>query len=276
MARRKRPPEAENHERWLVSYADFVTLLFALFVMMFANSEMNKDKAKAMSEGVKQAFEEGKMPAVLAGILGGTRQFKGKGNASVRGPEGREMGGAAKSTTGQMAELLPSLKYLSAQLEKEIKAGQMQISMEPRGLVITLHEAAFFPSGGDTVNVSSYSSLAKVAEAVCRLPNPVRLEGHTDSIPIRTARFRSNWELSAARSIAMLELFTTRFNVPRERLAVAGYAETAPVDSNETEEGRARNRRVDIVILNELGLRSEPHASGSAGDPPKGQAATMK
>ena len=98
MARRKRLPEAENHERWLVSYADFVTLLFALFVMMFANSEMNKDKAKAMSESVKQAFEEGKMPGVLAGILGGTRQFKGKGNASVRGPEGREMGGASPSS----------------------------------------------------------------------------------------------------------------------------------------------------------------------------------
>jgi len=167
--------------------------------------------------------------------------------------------------------LLPSLNYLSARLEQEIKAGQMQISMEPRGLVITLREAAFFPSGEDTVNPGGYNSLAKVAEAVCKLPNPVRLEGHTDSIPIRTARFRSNWELSAARSIAMLELFTTRFNVPRERLAVAGYAETAPVDTNETGEGRSRNRRVDIVILNELGLRAEPHSAAPAGDRPEGK-----
>jgi len=150
------------------------------------------------------------------------------------------------------------MDYLTKELQQEIAAGEMKISMEPRGLVITLREAAFFPSGEDTVAPSSYDSLEKVADAVRKLPNPVRLEGHTDSVPIRTPRFRSNWELSAARSIAMLELFTTRFEIPRDRLAIAGYAETIPVDSNETPAGRARNRRVDIVILNQTGLTGEP------------------
>lgn len=273
MARGKRQPEHENHERWLVSYADFVTLLFALFVMMFANSEMNKDKAKAMSESVKQAFEEGHLPTVLAGILGGTRQFKAKGNASVRSPEGVESGGVAKPPDGAMAELLPSMDYLTKQLQNEIKAGQMKITMEPRGLVITLREAAFFPSGEDTVAPASFESIKKVADAISKLPNPVRLEGHTDSLPIRTPRFRSNWELSAARSIAMLELLTTRFNLPRERLAIAGYAETIPVDSNDTLEGRARNRRVDIVILNQAGWTKEPKPAVTAPAKPASGAA---
>ena len=87
----------------------------------------------------------------------------------------------------------------------------------------------------------------------------MRLEGHTDSVPINTPRFHSNWELSAARSIALLELLSTRFGVPRDRLSIAGYAETAPVAPNDTEEGRAKNRRVDIVILNEQGILGEPN-----------------
>lgn len=264
MIRRRRRPERENHERWLVSYADFITLLFAFFVMMFANSEMDKEKARAISESVTKAFEQGKMPAVLAGILGGTRQFKAKGEASVPPPDGKNRG-AVKPPQGAMAELLPSLEYLSAQLKAEIDAGQMTISMEARGLVVTLREAAFFQSGDQTILPAAYPSLEKVAAAIRKLPNPVRLEGHTDSIPIRNSRYRSNWDLSAARSIAVLELFTTRFRIPRERLAVAGYAETIPVDSNGTLEGRAHNRRVDIVILNSSGWTNEPKPAPPAG-----------
>jgi chemotaxis protein MotB len=100
--------------------------------------------------------------------------------------------------------------------------------------------------------------MEKVARAIAKIPNPVRLEGHTDSVPIKTARFRSNWELSAARSIATMELLATRFGLPRERMSIAGYANVAPVASNDAEEGRARNRRVDIVILSEQGVLAEP------------------
>jgi chemotaxis protein MotB len=91
-----------------------------------------------------------------------------------------------------------------------------------------------------------------------KVPNPVRLEGHTDAMPIRTLRFRSNWELSTARSIALMEILSNRFGVPHERMSVAGYADTAPIDSNDTPEGRAHNRRVDIVLLNEQGVIGEP------------------
>jgi chemotaxis protein MotB len=97
------------------------------------------------------------------------------------------------------------------------------------------------------------------------LPNPVRLEGHTDSIPIHTARFHSNWELSAARSIGMMELLGDRFEIPRQRMAIAGYADTAPLESNDTLEGRAHNRRVDVVILNQRVTYAEPTTSTGAG-----------
>lgn len=134
--------------------------------------------------------------------------------------------------------------------------------MDRRGLVISLRESGFFASGGDAVYPGTYSSIEKIARAIALLPSQVRLEGHTDSVPIHNSRFRNNWELSAARSIAMLELLSTRFDIPSQRLAVAGYADTAPVESNDTEPGRAHNRRVDIVILNERGLGPEPDAGG--------------
>jgi chemotaxis protein MotB len=99
------------------------------------------------------------------------------------------------------------------------------------------------------VDPNTFQSLDKIGGTLHELPNLIRLEGHTDAVPIHTARFRSNWDLSAARAIAMLELFADRCGVPTQRLAVAGYADTTPVDSNDTELGRAHNRRVDIVIL---------------------------
>ncbi|HLH41459.1 MAG TPA: flagellar motor protein MotB [Bryobacteraceae bacterium] len=256
MARRARKSQ-ENHDRWLVSYADFITLLFAFFVVMFAASQADKGKAQQVADSVKKALEGDKMSAMLAAILGGTIGDKGKGNAMLRGP-----GGANKAPEERkeqpLAELVPSLKVLSEELKKEIESGQIQVSMQPRGLVVSFNQAALFPSGEDVISPAAYDGLEKVAAAINKIPNPVRLEGHTDSVPIRTPRFRSNWELSAARSIALLELLSTRFGVSRERMSIAGYADSAPIASNETERGRARNRRADIVILNEQGVIGEP------------------
>jgi chemotaxis protein MotB len=142
------------------------------------------------------------------------------------------------------------MKVLTAQLAQEIKAGKVEVNLEPRGLVVSLKQTAFFPSGTDAIDPSTYSILEKVAEALNAVSNPLRIEGHTDSVPIHTERFHSNWELSAARSIAMMEVMATRFKVDRQRVAIVGFADTAPQTSNDTEEGRARNRRVDIVIQN--------------------------
>ena len=257
MARKRRAPAHVNHERWLISYADFITLLFAFFVVMFASSQADKGRAQEMSESVKKALEGGKFTSLLAAVLGGTPDDVGKGNAMMRGPGGAHKAPEEKKDA-KLAELLPSLKVLSEELKKEIEAGQIQISMEARGLVVSFKQAATFPSGEDEVSAKSFEAIGKMAAAISRIPNPVRLEGHTDSVPIKTPRFRSNWELSAARSIAIMELLSTRFGVARERMSVAGYADIVPIASNETEMGRTKNRRVDVVILNEHGLLAEP------------------
>ncbi len=163
-------------------------------------------------------------------------------------------GGAQKATKDdplpEVMELAASLNVLSRQLEKEIKAGSVEVSLQPRGLVVSLKQAAFFPSGTDVLDPAAYPVLEKLADALKPISNPVRVEGHTDAIPIHSARFRSNWELSAARSIAMMEALTNQFDIQRDRMAIVGYADTVPIASNDTAEGRARNRRVDLVILN--------------------------
>lgn len=254
MSRRKHQGEHANHERWLVSYADFITLLFAFFVVMFASSQTDRAKAQAVSDSVKQALDKGASHPVARELLGGAVDEKGKGNAQMKGP-----GGAVKQKPSEVpAELLPSMNYLTGVLSEEIKNGKLELRLEPRGLVLSLRQATFFPSGEDTVDPNTYPTVDKIARVINDLPNPVRLEGHTDSRPIHTARFRSNWELSAARAIAMLELLAVRYRIPAERFAIAGHADTVPIAANETEDGRARNRRVDIVILNENVLAQSP------------------
>ncbi len=257
MARKPRAPEHENHERWLVSYADFITLLFAFFVVMFASSQTDKARAQQVSESVKKALEKGGVAAAVREVLGGTVDEKGKGNAMFRGPGGTQPARQAQV----VAELVPSMQHLSRELSEEIRLGKIELRLESRGLVVSLRQAAFFPSGEDAIDPAMHPSIEKIARVIDTLPNPVRLEGHTDSVPIHTARFRSNWELSAARAIAMMDLLADRFGIAKERLAIAGYADTVPAESNETESGRAHNRRVDIVILNQQAVLREPGSS---------------
>jgi chemotaxis protein MotB len=258
MARRVKTQHHENHERWLISYADFITLLFAFFVVMFASSHADKQKAKQVSASVKDAIERGAMPKALMDMLGRKRppetndpkQASEKSNPEVK----------ADSVAAALAELVPSLKALTSSLDKEIAQGKVSINMEPRGLVVSLKEAAFFPPAGDSIQQDAYPIIAKIADSANKLPNRILLEGHTDSTPIHNDRFRSNWDLSAARAIAMLNLMADKFSVPRTRMSVSGYAETVPIADNETIEGRQKNRRVDVVFLNEFGNRTQPVA----------------
>lgn len=282
MSRRKHSHgEHENHERWLVSYADFITLLFAFFVVMFASSQTDKAKAKQVSDSVKEAIEQGGIKATVKEVLGGTVDEHGQGNAQMRGPGGiqkmqkpgksQDMGsgpGAGETVVKPeklvAAELVPSLQYLEKELQSAIKEGKIELHLEPRGLVISLRQAAFFPSGEDTIAPETFPTVQKIAEVIQKLPNAVRLEGHTDAIPIHTVRFDSNWDLSAKRAIAMMKLLTGNFHLPEDRFAIGGYADTVPLDSNDTPEGRAHNRRVDIVILNQQALIAEPGHAGAA------------
>lgn len=256
MARKKKHAAHVNHERWIVSYADFVTLLFAFFVVMFATANADKGKAKVVAEAVRAA-------------LG---QTKHKDASSVLGPQsgnGQGSGSAARMLENSqdadrlqktMAELLPSMKLLQKELKPEIDKGNVEMHMAARGLTISFKQAAFFDSGSDVVKTTAVSTIGTVGAALLKIPNAVRLEGHTDNVPIANSRFSNNWELSSSRAIAVLQVLTAKFDVPRSRLAVGGYADVAPVASNDTEEGRARNRRVDVVILSEYGASDEPKA----------------
>jgi chemotaxis protein MotB len=127
--------------------------------------------------------------------------------------------------------------------------------------VISFRESAFFASGDDVILPPSIPTIAKIAGEVRSLPNSLRIEGHTDSVPIHNSRFRSNWELSAARAIAMTEMLRQSFDIPTQRMSVGGYAENAPTDTNETPLGRAHNRRVDLVVLSAEAELNEPRAA---------------
>jgi chemotaxis protein MotB len=265
MGRKKDHPH-ENHERWLVSYADFITLLFAFFVVMFASTQADKAKAKAISDSVREALEHGQLSTAISVVLG-----RGK-HQNDKTPARPEQSKASQPESPPAAppppaDLAKSLESLQRALEKELKAGKVGLRLESRGLVISLREAAFFASGDDHISAYSLPTLATIADVVEDLPNPVRLEGHTDSIPIHNSRFRSNWELSSARAIAMLEILAERFRIPRSRMSVAGYAENAPADSNETEDGRSHNRRVDVVLLSAEGQRGEPGQPAASAKP---------
>ena len=275
MPRRKQHPAHENHERWLVSYADFITLLFAFFVVMFATSHADKQKQQAVAAAVKDAFENRNMASHVAGFLG-----QSSDNQKIHLPEAKPYAGAAeptenpaqtpthdkppdKAAQAAMQELVPSMTFLASSFQQEIEDGKLDVQMEPRGLVVSMREAAFFPPAGDRLQAEAMPILEKIAESINQLPNPVRFEGHTDGRPIRSKRFRSNWELSTARGIAMMQILTTEMGVNRSRCAVSGFADTVPIASNDTEEGRAKNRRVDIIILNQFGIKGEPKAASN-------------
>ena len=241
---KRKPAEHANQERWVISYADFVTLLFAFFVVMFATANADKAKARAVSEAVKAAFSQG-----------ATRDLE----AALEQVRKQQL----PTPTSAAPSLTHSQQLLEQALQDEIKRGEVEVHMEPRGLVVSFKQGALFDSGADTVKASALPTMQKAAGVLIRLQNLVRLEGHTDNLPIHNLHFRNNWELSSARSIAILTLLSDQCGIDRRRLSVSGYADVAPVASNESEEGRAKNRRVDVVILSELGARSEPGQAGT-------------
>ena len=256
--RQKRPSEPENHERWLVSYADFITLLFAFFVVMFASTQSDKLKAKEVSESVREALEHGQFSAAVSTVLGRGKHENSRPPVNPGRVDQSQNLPPKPALPQQPADLAKSLDRLQNGLGAELKAGKIGLKLEGRGLIISLREAAFFASGDDSVAPASLPILAKVAAELQGSSNPLRLEGYTDTVPIHNSRFRSNWELSTARSIAMLEVLRQRFQIAPDRMAVVGYAENAPVDTNETDEGRAHNRRVDLVVLSTEGQKAEP------------------
>ena len=242
MSKRKEPAE-ENHERWLVSYADFVTLLFAFFVVMFAHSNMDKDKVQQFAQQFQNHVERLPAPAKSAG------KAPTKTALSPAMPTHEDL---------TMAEMKGSIEQLEQDLLEEIQQGRIELSLQARGLIMSLPESAFFAPGEASLHPESLKIMTKVAEALTRIPGQIRLEGHTDNKPIRTEMYPSNWQLSAARAITVLRLLSGRYQIDPDRLGAAGYGEFRPLVPNDTAGNRSKNRRVDLVILTKDAAAMEP------------------
>lgn len=261
MAKKPQAQPPENHERWLVSYADFITLLFAFFVMLYANSKTDQKKAQQISESFQEAMSQGIIRQTVKQMMGGS-DAKRPATAAAAQPPPPPAAEPGKKTSGN-SDLQTSMAQLRELLKTEIQAGRVAVELRRRGLVVSLRQAAFFPSGNDNIDPATLPTLSVIAEQLKRVNNPVRMEGHTDAVPIHNDRFADNWYLSSARAIAVLNLFVNKYGVPRDRVTVAGFADTAPVAGNTDAEGRAHNRRVDIVVLNEDAQLGEPERAAS-------------
>jgi chemotaxis protein MotB len=198
-------------DRWVISWADLLTLLFASVVVLYASAARHTQ----------------------------TRQVENVENVeNVKKPP-------------RVNELASAFEKLNRSLSEEVVKSQVQLSLSQQGIAVSLKDRDYFESGSDEVEPAAIESIGKIADVIRELPNDVRLEGHSDSLPIHNQKFRDNWSLSAARSAAVLAVLESRFEIPSRRLAIAGYADNQPVSANESAEGRARNRRVDILILSE-------------------------
>jgi chemotaxis protein MotB len=244
--RRRLQRKAPSHERWIISYADFITLLFAFFVTMYSMSRVDAKKFGSAVESIHRALGSVvplSMPFGGHGFFGDDK----KAEMIMQDPLLLEN----QLALGQI------LKSAQAQPGLANVAKGIRVTMDERGLIISFPDAAIFEPCSEQIRPEVRPLLDEVGESLLKVSSPVRVEGHTDNGTC--PEWPSNWELSAARASAVIRYLTGRFNFNPARLSAAGYASFRPVDTNETESGRERNRRVDIVILDEKATAKEPN-----------------
>lgn len=244
MRRNHRPEEQANHERWLVSYADFITLLLAVFAVMYALSQVNEGKYRVMAGSLLNtiAKEQGRRdnlivvpepaPPIVPVDDSAAKRASRIGEAQLRQQE--KMRSIARDIMAAFAPL--------------VKDGQVRMSQSERGVRVEINASALFPLGEATLQEDSIKALNAVGQVLRNGEYAIHVEGHTDDIPIITPKFPSNWELSAVRASSVVRLLIDN-GVQATRLTAVGYGENRPVESNGSEEGRARNRRVTLMIL---------------------------
>jgi chemotaxis protein MotB len=255
MARPKKHPEHVNHERWLVSYADFVTLLFAFFVVMFAVSQVDGKKVGRLSEAFQTAITwqmfksegSGLMPQQAAAEdLGATANGKKK-QAAGEGKDKGHKGGKSDINSDLVRRVKGAPKF----------AG-LGFSEAKGEIVLRLPEALAFEAGDAALKPEAREAVREIAREIAPYDVSVRVEGHTDDAPIHTARYPSNWELSSARAMSVLAALIESGEMDPASLAAAGYGEHHPIAPNATPEGRAQNRRVDVVVVLKPPATREP------------------
>jgi chemotaxis protein MotB len=237
-----------THDRWLVSYADLITLLFAFFVVLYASARADQKKQVAVAQAIDAAFKS-------LGIFADTSRKPAKNPSTATGseqpivPMNIVMGEDVLSPARVKNDLDTLRRDLEQRLSNQVAQHTVSIQMGRDGLVISLREAGFFDSGSATPRGDTMGTLREIASSLSRTPYDLRVEGHTDNVPIHTESFDSNWELSSARATRIARVLLDLRTITPDRISAAGYAEFHPVASNATPEGRATNRRVDLVVL---------------------------
>lgn len=250
MARKKPEEEHENLERWLVSYADFITLLFAFFVVMYALSSLNEGKYRVMADSIVQAFQNNQQTDSMIHI--GKKYSEildGKGQPIGVGQPKREEEAKKAAVREKMKNIASNVMDAMAPL---VRSGQVKVTQSSKGITLEINASVLFSSGDARLQPSSFQLLSAVAKELAKIDNPIQVEGHTDNIPIKSEFFPSNWELSSSRAGSVVRLFVEQGVAPG-RLEAIGFADNKPIDTNVTAEGRARNRRVNVMILDSKG-----------------------
>jgi chemotaxis protein MotB len=262
MSRRKKHPAHSSHERWLVSYADFITLLFAFFVVLYASSQVDQKKVGQVAKAIQGGFAD-------LGMFSSQRQETilrveaASPTPQIAQPAFPElnrlvndMSAGRKSSPNIPVSLVK--RQLEIALQDEIRKNQVEMRVVPDGLVVSLREVGFFKSGDARLLPGAEPVLAHIGQALASRGFDFRVEGHTDDIPIHNAAYRSNWELSTARSTEVVSVLVTRHGFDPARISVAGYAQYRPIASNVTEDGRKKNRRIDLVVLTTFNTVTDP------------------
>ena len=235
--KKKHEEEPENLERWLLTYADLITLLLGLFVILYSMSQIDKTKYQDFASALTRAFGS---KYVLAGNKGVAF------SPSIKTGRSQSPQFSAKRD----ARKKKIVKQLNVQFREQIQAGKMEIRETRDGVSINIPEKLLFDTGKADIRPDSRAILDSIAVFLDSIQNPLRVEGHTDNVPIHNDLFASNWHLSVARSMNVGYYFLNS-KLPPRRLSLAGYSEYRPIASNDTEEGRTRNRRVEIVLITE-------------------------
>ncbi len=273
MSRKRKHKAHANHERWLVSYADFITLLFAFFVVLYASSQADKKKAAVVAASIKGAFQQ------LGVFTGSAVEGVGvPGSPGILNPELTDAplkvvkvaGNSEKSPggTGFGIDVDELRHQLESALGDEIRQHEIQMRVTPEGLVVSLREVGFFNSGQAELLKSGDKTLTRIATILGGRGFEIRVEGHTDDVPVHNSRFKSNWELSTARATTVVSLLIEQHGFDPLLVSAAGYSEYRPIDSNKTVRGRAANRRVDLVVVGHVQAKDKVTRTES---PPAGQ-----
>jgi chemotaxis protein MotB len=240
MARRKRQEEHDNHERWLVSYADFITLLFAFFVVMYALSTVNEGKYRILSDSMSSAFrnvQTNTSSSLITTVQPIPIVQKASSAAKVQEATKQRQREKMRNVAKDILEVMAPL----------IEQGKVRVIETSRGVTIEINDSILFSPGQALLEPALIKAMRAIADVLVPTDFPITIEGHTDNVPIKTSQFPSNWELSAVRATTVLRLFADA-GVGADRLTAIGYADTRPVEPNLLADGRARNRRVTILI----------------------------